>query len=245
MTNRFLTALVICFGIIQNIFGQSLMDMAPEFDTNVKSEFEGAMKTMNVSMNLSPHFTATQNTGLIYPAGDDYKPSIDQIYGHETCSGNTELNVIFTGVHSILTHSSGDYKIMVYASGERNIIFGKQITENNQYFNVINSTFNRIKGDFRYGIPNKSATVEELEELDMMVKHCPEEQAKEMFNAKDVIMYPLSLRGNAFEDKYTRCRTVIVAKNGLSIFFYFLMTDESVKNFNQYLDDLSDSFRYN
>jgi len=245
MKNNFLLLLVLCFIGISNTFGQTTLDGTPiTLDFGGKTALEKAMKIMNVNMNLSPLFTATQNEEMFLPAKDSISRTIDQIFFDAPVYGNAAINTIFGNVHSILTHKNGECKILVFASGEIDVKYGKMVADNARLFNVVNSTFNRIKKDFRYGT-SKSATREQIEELDMMVRHCPKEQAKEMFNADDIIMYPLNLRGNAFEDKYTRSRAVVVAKNGLSIFFYFLMTDESVKNFDQYLKDLSGSFMFN
>lgn len=233
-----------CLMGISNSFGQAISETTNKnANGDGGTALEEAMKIMNVNFNLSQFYTASTNKSLIYPA-EGANPTIPQLYENELSSGNTEINVIFDNVHSILTHKDGECKILIYAA-ESLVRFGRIIQANNNYFKVLSSTFNRIKREFRYGDPKTSATREEIEELDMMVRHCPKEQALKLFNAEEMLMYPMNLRGNAFEDKYTRSRAVVVAKNGLSIFFYFMMTDESVKNFDQYLKDLSGSFMFN
>jgi len=244
---KILFIMAFCLISISNSFGQAVSEtQQKDLGSDGPTALEKAMKTMNVNMNLSPLFTATQNKEIIgFVAGESYRYNANQIYGYEYSTGNVALNVIFTGVHSILTHKDEKCKIIVNALGEYTVRDGDFIKKMSPIFNVINMTFNRIKRDFRYGNSLKSATREEIEELDKMVSHYPKEQALEMFNADDMITYPHNLRANAFEGKYTRSRAVVVAKNGLPIFFYFMMTDESVKNFDQYLKDLSGSFMFN
>lgn len=243
---KILLIMAFCLMGISNSFGQAIPETTNKNSNDDRgTALEKAMKTMNVNMNLSPLYSASNNQNMIaFVAGEEYRYTTNQLYGYEYSTGNVALNAIFSGVHSILTHKDENCKIIIYAAGEMTVKFGKIVADNAGLFNLGNSTFNRIKKDFQYGTI-KSATREQIEELDMMVKHSPKEQAKEMFNADDMLMYPLNLRGNAFEDKYTRSRAVVVAKNGLSIFFYFLMTDESVKNFDKYLKDLSGSFMFN
>ena len=82
-----------------------------------------------------------------------------------------------------------------------------------------NLSFGRIK-DFRYGHPLK-VTLQEAEELNSMINHYPDSTAKN-FNANAMVSYPLNLRGNVYNGCYSRCRAVVIGRNGFEFYLYFL-----------------------
>jgi hypothetical protein len=212
-------------------------------DTDPRPALERALDTMRVSMNLPEYLNASQNKYLIYPY-DEASPNIAQQYGRESASGDTAFNLQFELFHSIIKHQNDNYVIFVYAGGEVNVKLGNVIENLNPIFNVINPSFNRIKHDLHYGTRHKSATVEEIAVLDTIITHYPQETAQELFNADWLVSYPKDLRGEVYEGKYSQCRAVAVAKNGLDIYLYFMMTDETVKNFDSYLQDFKKVFWY-
>ncbi|SFL05031.1 hypothetical protein SAMN05216357_111110 [Porphyromonadaceae bacterium KH3CP3RA] len=77
------------------------------------------------------------------------------------------------------------------------------------------------------------------------MKKSLKELAKTMFNANIMVSYPVNLRGNIYRDKYTRCRAVVVGKDRLEFVIIFMMTDESMENFDNYLKDIEKIFWFN
>lgn len=57
-----------------------------------------------------------------------------------------------------------------------------------------------------------------------------------------MVFYPRNLSGNTYLDKYTRCKSVTVGKDGRQIFLSFFMTDESFYNFENFLGELGQAF---
>jgi hypothetical protein len=213
-----------------------------------QTALEKAVKVMNMTIHMPSYFDVSKNEDLIFvsPITEESPgPKLAQTYYFEPSFGSTAFQVFFGRLHSIIRHTNGEYLIFVYAAGESGVKYGQIIKDNSDLLNVRDLTFNRIKNDFRYGKRMESASKEEIMELDLMLTHYSEKQAKKMFNAGWMVTYPMNLRGEIYEEKYSRCRTVITARNGLDIFFYFMMTDESMKNFDNYLEDLKKVFWFN
>jgi hypothetical protein len=213
-----------------------------------QTALEKAIKVMNMSIQMPSYFDASKNEDLIYvtPITEESPiPKLAQTYYFEPVFGSTAFKVFFGQIHSIIRHTSGEYLIFVSAAGEFVVKYGFLIEEKSDLFNVRDLTFNGIKSNFRYGKRMESASKEEIEELDLMLTHYSEKQAKKMFNADRMVTYPMNLRGEIYEEKYPRCRALVVSKKGLDIFFYFLMTNESAKKFDEYLEDLNKVFWFN
>jgi hypothetical protein len=221
-----------------------IWDIIIEEETDTRTALAKALDTMRVSINLPSFLTASQNKYFDYPV-PGAKPSLDQEYGNEPLSGDTALNLYLGTQHSLIKHRNEDYVLFVSAIGEVHVLLGDMFDPIEQAFNVINPTFNRIKYDLRYGIPYKSATAEEIAILDTMITHYPEGKAQELFNADYMVSYPMNLRGEVYEGKYSQCKAVAVSKNKMDIFFYFMMTDETAENFDSYLQGLKRVFWYN
>ena len=215
---------------------------------SAQTALEKALKTMNVQMNIPSYFDISQNEKKIYitpKTKESPTPTMVQQYDFESSFGDTALKVYLHLGHSIIRHKTEDYLIFVDAIGERDVQFGV-IKKNPVLFNSEqNNALKRIKFDFRYGKRMSSPSEGEIEELKLMLTYYPEKQAKEMFNADWMVMYPMNLRGEVLEGKFSRCRAVAVSKYGMDMFFYFIMTDESSKKFDTYLMDLNKVFWFN
>lgn len=210
-------------------------------NVNGQTALEKAMKRINVSINIPSAFSVTQNEELMFVTKDTIIPTLEQIYNFKPAYGSTALKVIFSMIHSIFTHQDGECVIFVYSPPGR----GGSDYRSTGLYTLNNLSFGRIKHDFRYGKPMNDASECEAVELNSMLTHYPKEQAQKMFNANVMVMYPLNLQGNVYHDKYTRCRAVVVAKDRLEFYLYFMMTDYSVNNFDNYLNDLNKAFWFN
>ncbi|GHT66046.1 hypothetical protein AGMMS50239_26880 [Bacteroidia bacterium] len=74
----------------------------------------------------------------------------------------------------------------------------------------------------------------------------PNEQARKMFNANVMEIYPKDLQKNVYEDKYTTCKTVVItSKEGYRIHLNFMLTNKSKKKFDKYLMDFEKVFWFN
>ena len=109
------------------------------------------------------------------------------------------------------------------------------------------SIYNRIKSDLNWAIINvlRYANQYEIDELKLMMTNYPQKQARKYFNADYMLMYPLNFRREKCRGKFSRGRCVVVGKDYRFVSFYFLMTDDSVKNFEQYLAQLKGLIRFN
>ena len=52
------------------------------------------------------------------------------------------------------------------------------------------------------------------------------------------------MEGKKYQDKFTRTRVVVTGKDCLDVFFYSMMTDEGIKNFDKYLMDFKGVFLF-
>ena len=219
------------------------------FNVQGQTALEKAFKKIDVSMNIPSYFNVSQNDDVIGVAEVTKKeplPTLAQIYGFDPGQGNTAINAIFGLLQSIFEHKNGEYLIFVsVVPGRGGSTYGKVVKDSTELFTLKNLSFGRIKHDFRYGEPLKDASELEADELYSMLTHYPREQAQEMFNANVMVTYPMNLWGSAYKDKYTRSRAVVIAKDRLEIYLYFMMTDESAKNFDTYLQDLNKVFWFN
>jgi len=218
---------ILLLGAILKVQGQTFLDIT--------------MDLMDVSMKIPKFLTVSQNDELIFVVENDSLPTYEQIYGDEPSYGDIAYMAMFGLIHSIVRFNE-DCLLFVFAAGEAQIKYGGY----NKLFNApnsslkpsLNSSYNRIKHDLRNVGKMGGATEEDIKVIDTMLKHYPETQAQELFNASLMVSYPVDLRGNIYEDKYTTCQSVVVDKRGLSIFFYFMMTDESAGRFDEFLDKL-------
>ena len=140
-------------------------------------------------------------------------------------------------------HLNGKCIILVYLSGVSTVRYGRMIKGRKDLFGDIASmSYNRIKSNFKYGKRGVSASEQEIEDLKMMVTHYPQDTAKVLFNADYMLVYPLDFEGQMCENNYTCGRCVVFSRNGLDVFLYFMMTDESIKEFDDYLSEIRHVF---
>lgn len=146
-------------------------------------------------------------------------------------------------VEAVLRNHDGQCKILVFVGGSNSVRYGKIIDNNKKIFGEISSlAYNRIKDNFKYGRRHVSASKQEIEDLKMMLTYYPQDSAKAIFNADQMLIYPVNFEGETCEGIYNCGRCVVVEKNGLDVFFYFIMTEKSIRNFDQYLSDLRGVF---
>ncbi len=163
--------------------------------------------------------------GLNFSLSDQYDLSDNMRMIYVTDDYKSPLRRLGT-VHSILKNHDGQCNIFVYLSGANGLRYGGIIRKNKSLFkNVSSLTYNRIKTDFKYGYPG--ATEQDIEDLKMMMT-----------------FYPFNMEGKKYQDKFTRTRVVVTGKDGLDVFFYFMMTDEGIKNFDKYLMDFKGIFLF-
>lgn len=160
-------------------------------------------------------------------------------------AGNKGINAILGMVTAVLTDKEGRYVILVNFRGG-----GEKYEGTNTQVKYLNDhlAYSAIRADLRYGrYSNPSDS--DMDEITEMMTVYPIEQANKFFNAKAMVSYPISLYDNAYLSKYTRCKALVVGRKSLvgyvqTIHFYVLMTDESSKNFDSYIADLSRCFSF-
>ncbi|WP_163325936.1 hypothetical protein [Draconibacterium mangrovi] len=213
---------------------------------SAQTALEDAVKRVGILLNVPTSFQSSENSELIYPAAvneESPNPDIAQQYGIKPALGSTFFNAYFGLVTAVLEHS--DNECIVLASippGNAGGGFEGLAKDSLQEMAFKHLFFGRIKHDFRYGKPFSGASELDVLELYSMVEMYPPEKASEMFNAEAMASYPLNFRGNVFKDKFTRGKGLAIGKDGLCICLYFLMTDESVLNFETYLEEFDGAF---
>lgn len=210
---------------------------------NAQPMLEKALDLMKVQFTMPASYTASQNEDPIYASTEKPGLTLNQIYGDEPLTGEKFFERAFGGFHSIFTHNDGECLIFVVAMGENTIKYTDWAKTDKALIDPAVKVFGAIKSSLKYGRRMTGPNESEREELKMMVTYFPEDQAKEMFNASIMFMFPYNLRGEVYKNKFTRCRQVIItSKEGLGILFSFMMTDQSAKNFDKYLKDIDKAF---
>ncbi|MDR1415399.1 MAG: hypothetical protein LBI96_06270 [Odoribacteraceae bacterium] len=154
----------------------------------------------------------------------------------------------FAVVDAEITSLDEQCVIYVYVSGANSVQHGKLIKDNPAAFGntkPADLAFNRIKSNFNYGRQLSAATEQDIEDLKMLVQNQPRDSAKALFNADYMLAYPFNMAGQACRDRFTRTRVIVMGRGGLDIFLYFVMTDEGIKNFDQYLAETRGMFWFN
>ena len=215
-----------------------------------QTSLEKAMERIKVSINMPEYLIASQNETVIYVTEiTEESPvlTIAQTYNIvEPPFGASAFKAYIGLVNAIIKHKDGEYIIFVHAShGRGNSGYSTTKTDATKIYTPNEIPFSRIKGDFRYGKPFSSVSAQEVYDLDLMLTHCPREKAKSLFNADVMVMYPINLRGNVYEEKYTVCRAIAVDKGGLNFCLYFMMTKDNAHNFEKYLNSLEKVFWFN
>ena len=211
-----------------------------------QTALEEAAKRVGILLNVPTSFHSSENSEEIYPAAVNEEfpiPDIAQQYGVKPAHGNTFFNAYFGLVTAVLEHRDGECIVLAsIPPGKGGGGFGHLAKDSLQEAAFEHLFFGRIKHDFRYGKPFSGASELDVLELYSMIEMYPPEKASEMFNAAAMAGYPLNFRGNVFKDKFTRGRGLAIGKDGLCISLYFLMTDQSVFNFEKYLDEFEGAF---
>jgi hypothetical protein len=212
-----------------------------------QTALEKGMKRISVSINMPSYFHASQNENNIHVTEiteKDPSPTIGQFYRIEPAYGSTAFKVFFGTVNAIIRHENEEYVIFVYTLPGRGDSPHGNIKTGDTKIYTLNEVlpFSKIKFDFNYGTKMRSVSEQEVYDLDLMLTHYPRERARELFNADAMVMYPVNLQGNVYEDKYTVCRAVVAEKDGLSFFLYFMLTKDSYKNFDSCLKDIAKVF---
>ena len=230
MKTKLLTLLFLMSGLI--IHAQTLL--------------EKSMTRICVDVNIPSYLIATQNENFISPSqitGENQPPTIAQSDGIKKASVDV-YNSIFGLVHSIIKHKEEEYIIFVSVLPGRGESRYDNVKSNEaKVYNLNEIPFTRIRSDLLKG-KNRSITSQETYELDKMIIHCPREQAKALFNANAMVKYPIDMKGNVYMEKYTKCIAIAVAKDGLSFYLYFMLTDDGEEKLDTYLEDIKGVFRF-
>ena len=211
-----------------------------------QTALEEGIDRLGIAIDLPSFMNPSQNSERIYVAEINEKnpiPEIAQTYGSKASFGDTYFNVLLGMVNSILTYKNGECVVFVYTPpGRGGNSFGKAIQDSTKIHTLNNISFERIKSNFKFGKPNRSPSELDTDELYSMLTHYPCAKAKQMFNANAMVSYPLNLRGNIYKNKYTRGRAVVAGKDYRQFYLYFMMTDESVLDFEKFLNDFEKVF---
>jgi hypothetical protein len=183
--------------------------------------------------------------GMTYTPSERYTVTPSQnIFGENTCSDETCPLRRLKLVHAKFTHQDGQCKVYIYASGADRIFLGFDKKSIVQLNHPAPLSFNRIKSNFMYG-RYEAATAQETKDLDMMLTHYPQENAKALFNADYMVGYPYNMEGKKCEERFSSGRAIVTGKGGLDVFIYFFFTEQGADHFDKYLSDFKKTLWFN
>lgn len=214
-----------------------------------QTELDKSAKNLGISLKIPSFYSVSENTGGIYPAeitDENPVPDLAQQYQLKPAHGNTFFNAYFGLVTAVFEHSNKECLVFVYIPPGIGIDnFGKISKDSLQLETFKHISFRRIRSNFQYGKPFTGISELDAMELYSMLTHYPSAKARKMFNAAAMVSYPLSFRGNVYKEKFTRGKGLVFGKLGHEMYLYFLMTDQSVLDFDKYLDEFDQAFVLN
>lgn len=154
------------------------------------------------------------------------------------------INQRLGGMHlGRLMHRDGKCILALDTSPKR--MDGKKLTIPLREEAAKDYVFSRIGNHFGFMKPGRSLRRQALKDVEMLVTYYPTETAKDIFNGVSMFVYPLNFQGETYRNQYTCGRGVVVfSKHNVPLELYFLMTDESIKNFDKYLSELKGVFTF-
>ena len=113
-------------------------------------------------------------------------------------------------------------------------------TKNNRF-----SSHDRIAYDFNWGKRLRSASEQDLNDIESLMRHYAIDTAKVFFNADYMFSYPLNFQGEKCDDRFRYGRAVIFGKEGvINIILYFITTERGIKNIDNYILDTKGMFKF-
>ena len=140
-------------------------------------------------------------------------------------------------------HKDGKCEIFVRAISEESIRYYGEIKTTNK--GPALWSYQHVSGyDFNF-----KGTEQDIEKLELQsdIHNYPQDSARMIFNADYMFRYhpDFYMKGNVHGNDFTHTIAVVTGRKGLDIFAYFLLTDESVKDFNKYLSDFKNTLWFN
>lgn len=171
--------------------------------------------------------------------GYPFDPKYGPLTGHDAPI-NRKLGGMLMGR---LAHQDGKCLLAMTTYPKR--IDGKKLTLPLSEKAAKEHVFTRVANHFELGKPIHSLTRQALRDAEMLVTNYPAETAKNIFNGTSMFVYPQNFQAETYEGKYTCGRCVVVfSKNNIPLELHFLMTDESIADFDKYLSDLKGVFTF-
>ena len=229
--------------IILILFFLFSMEIQAQVDVISIEDFPKYMKENNLSMKKHEKFWEVLNRNHIaYTLNEKWIVESDTlctISGADTCPINQKLGVLL----GRLSHQGG--KCLLTIDTTPKPINGKKLPLPFREELSKEYVFTRVANHFELGKPYRSIRSQALKDAEMLVTHYPDETAKDIFNGASMFIYPLNFRGETCQGQYTCGRGVVVfGKNNVPLELYFIMTDESIADFDKYLSELKGVFTF-
>ena len=90
----------------------------------------------------------------------------------------------------------------------------------------------------------REITDEEIDKIKKRITVWPRSEAKEIFNARYVITYPIRSRKSVYMGKYRHRLDWILLKKSGSLTVSFLVTKKGKRHLKQYMEDVKGVFRF-
>lgn len=180
------------------------------------------------------HITYTPNEKWIVESSD-----LCSVVDDDSCPLNKTLGLKL----GRLSHYKGKCLLAIDTSPK--LSSGKKLTLPFQEGLAKEYVFTNVANHFEFGKPYRSIRSQTLKDVEMLVTYYPIETARDVFNGVSMFVYPLNFQGETYQGQYTCGRGVVVfSKNNVPLELYFIMTDESVADFDKYLSELKGVFTF-
>jgi len=114
-----------------------------------------------------------------------------------------------------------------------------------KYEKIRQNMLNHVGNCYEWGKKFRSRSMQDFKDLEMLITRYPADSAKSIFKGTTMFIYPLDFKGEICEEKYRYGRGVVVlGKYNVPIYLYFLMTADSINDFDKYLAELKGMFTF-
>lgn len=185
--------------------------------TAQEKTFQEKLQLLDISYNTKSEYTVLSDTTCY-------------IFEDDKCPMRNKLGIM----EALLLSKDKECLIGVYFPPFYN--FHPKIvkkTKSNRY-----SSHDRIAHDFSWGKKLRSASKQDLNDIESLMKHYTNETSNDFFNADYMFSYPLNFQGETCDEKYRYGRALLFGKESvINIILYFVTTEKGVESIDNYIDD--------
>ncbi len=186
--------------------------------------FQEKLQLLDISYNTKSEYTVLSDTS-------------SYVFKDDKCPMRNKLGIM----EALLLSEDEECLIGVYFPPFYNFHpKGAQNNNTNRY-----SSHDRIAYDFSWGKKLRSASKQDLNDIESLMYHYTNETSNDFFNADYMFSYPLNFQGETCDEKYRYGRAFLFGKERvINIILYFVTTEKGVENIDKYIDDSKGLFSF-